>query len=191
MGHVRITSYNVCYTKLLRMAVKQRWLAVLTTQITLQGGKPVAMFNDGKQQRHRAYPDCAFLPLAPGRVRLPGLYPRGEILRRQRSGDPEPVITSYSIHYTKLYEEHLTATARQNKRHRHCRCSRDSNRPASEAHPDHTASVSKFSEFSEFSGTNNLVRIWNNNLTLRNEAFYYQNRQKRPAKSLQGHPDNS
>ena len=71
----RITSYNVCYTKLLRPCNQQPSLM------------PTSMA--------RTNPTTATCPVASMAIAGPGQTPTS----------PQPiVITSYSIHYTKLYE---------------------------------------------------------------------------------------
>ena len=77
-GRHRITSYNVCYTKLLR----------LSTQRGLFGRRT---------GRRRA------LPVSALREDL-RRDSRGDVPLSQPAGDPLRVITSYSIHYTKLYD---------------------------------------------------------------------------------------
>ena len=88
----RITSYNVCYTKLLRLRVAHLGTSSVRYEIGLfvlgeneacAGGYFVHVFVDRNSRRPVPIPDTI----------------RAALTRLQVS-----VITSYSIHYTKLYE---------------------------------------------------------------------------------------
>ena len=93
--HCRITSYNVCYTKLLRLDTETRQRTVIITVPDPLILPPPLLAN--------TFVTVSF----PGRptgnlLQLPGsaLSQRGEIWYVTSDN----VITSYSIHYTKLYE---------------------------------------------------------------------------------------
>ena len=54
-------------TETARLTIKQRRLAAFTAEKTLQRGQPVAMFDDGEQQRNRARPGRTRPPLTVSR----------------------------------------------------------------------------------------------------------------------------
>ena len=84
----RITSYNVCYTKLLRKGLNI-------------GGHEEPLFVTGTDVKRN------IIYVGEG-TEHPGLYRAGLFISKEEGiyilFDQEHVITSYSIHYTKLYD---------------------------------------------------------------------------------------
>ena len=101
----RITSYNVCYTKLLRILVLVLW-----NPATAQDQVRAVRFEtpphvDGKVEEEvwsRATPVTAFIQREP-ETGAP-FTQRTEVYFGFDESNLYVVITSYSIHYTKLYE---------------------------------------------------------------------------------------
>ena len=95
----RITSYNVCYTKLLRLEGMKQAMRVglepVKINVVLIGG-----FNDNE------IADFAELTKEGFEVRFIELMPVGEATQWSLNQfiPNTTVITSYSIHYTKLYD---------------------------------------------------------------------------------------
>ena len=97
----RITSYNVCYTKLLRLIP-----AALGDDV---GGQRLLAHIELAVAKHAAMSVCA-IAITRGLVEAdlegPQLNPARRLHRIHE--ERNVVITSYSIHYTKLYENRLT-----------------------------------------------------------------------------------
>ena len=115
----RITSYNVCYTKLLRVAgqgpcrlvgaldMQLGQLAIQLPRPPLPGlGLPLAQVQQGRMlavHRQPHHVDFVILPAA-GDLDAVDQGQGQAVTGDGPMGLVEPVITSYSIHYTKLYE---------------------------------------------------------------------------------------
>ena len=114
-GHSRITSYNVCYTKLLRM----RRFPVLAAQrvVAWQSLRQPVAQAIAAAEFYRAHQFDTSRPR--GFADVPGTGDHGD----DTHGEPGSVITSYSIHYTKLYETGRAARSLswQNGNHRSTR----------------------------------------------------------------------
>ena len=95
----RITSYNVCYTKLLR--------TTFVNDCAMLGRCDVIARRSGRQAARRVRPDRRPVFRADDPGARHHRHRGGDLLQpvgRHPCGDLLPVITSYSIHYTKLYE---------------------------------------------------------------------------------------
>ena len=90
----RITSYNVCYTKLLRKREDPRDIVILRPGVNRWEDLPIGGRIGTSSLRRKAM-------LLHSRPDLKMLDIRGNVETRIRK---LTVITSYSIHYTKLYE---------------------------------------------------------------------------------------
>ena len=96
VGGARITSYNVCYTKLLRSPSSAAVLSSVSLRISAMEGAGRSI--PGLSSVRRRYGVDVGLPaLAAANI--------NRITVGVESPNPElAVITSYSIHYTKLYD---------------------------------------------------------------------------------------
>ena len=98
-GEHRITSYNVCYTKLLR--------ELIVSGVAASRGNP------GLAVGNAIGSNIANIGLILGLTAI--VYPlrvESETLKREYPVLTLIVITSYSIHYTKLYETYLRNLSR-------------------------------------------------------------------------------
>ena len=117
----RITSYNVCYTKLLRLRRAVDKLVTLGKRGTLHARRQAL-----STLKDPTLTDKLFTTIADRYKARNGGYTR--VMRAGfRYGDSAPmaiielvVITSYSIHYTKLYE--VPSAAARAGRSTHSRC---------------------------------------------------------------------
>ena len=105
-GEIRITSYNVCYTKLLRAKAASYRMATAS----VDGMDALAVYKATREaaDKVRAEGEPFFLELRTYRFRAhsmfdPDLYRDKDEVEAWKQHDPI-VITSYSIHYTKLYD---------------------------------------------------------------------------------------
>ena len=96
---IRITSYNVCYTKLLRYAMIPQKMQgrVFAARNAIQFGTiPIGILLGG------FLADSVFEPFMAADSKI-----AATLSRLVGQGTGSGVITSYSIHYTKLYEKQL------------------------------------------------------------------------------------
>ena len=103
---IRITSYNVCYTKLLRDGTKSQAEAIQTMDFVAtvtnagQFGTLFATFNSNAANNVKMPGTATAVDSYPARL----IKSLGEYGKARYISDIY-VITSYSIHYTKLYDE--------------------------------------------------------------------------------------
>ena len=98
-SEIRITSYNVCYTKLLRSnsGKTREILELFQLSHHLHAGLPVIVLTGQAESPLGELADAVLSTGNPSEVCPLGLTPT-------TSTTAMTVITSYSIHYTKLYE---------------------------------------------------------------------------------------
>ena len=93
----RITSYNVCYTKLLREEVLRLLAGELAERLVCEGP-----CGGGYGDARERAPEAVLADVLDGLLTPEMAYvDYGVVIR---GGAVDVVITSYSIHYTKLYE---------------------------------------------------------------------------------------